>query len=171
MSTKLNRDAILREILRTLIDGWGRNAVYDALNEIAGANKTEASPGRHVAEAAKIEPKAVQLVEDLPIAGDRKHLMLQLARAFDAGSAFPRISDVRAFLASHHQMAKELRSRDQAFRAMIPLLQRMSEKGLLKVMSRSHHSGPAELGSISDAIRDAGQNLRGSTTDDDGDKS
>ncbi|MGO4835568.1 hypothetical protein AB4144_25290, partial [Rhizobiaceae sp. 2RAB30] len=150
MSTKLNRDAILREMLSTLVKGWGRNAVYDALDELIRATKSEASVDRQTTEVAKIEPRAVQLVEDLPIAGDRKLLMLQLARAFDAGTAFPRITDVRAFLASHHQSAKELRSRDEAFRRMIPLLQRMSEKGLLTVMSRSHHSGPAELGSISD---------------------
>ena len=107
------------------------------------------------------------MVQGRLIAEDRKPLMLQLAAAFDAGTAFPRMSDVRAFLSSHHQNVKELRSREQAFRKMLPLLERMSEKGLAKVISRSEHSGPAELNSISDAIKNAGESLRGVPEGDD----
>ncbi|MGX1499007.1 hypothetical protein ACSSV1_004058 [Labrenzia sp. MBR-25] len=168
MSTKLNRDEILREMLITLIKGWGRKAVYDTLDEIAAQSSSASSGERGVVRKVQSEPSAVQLVEELPLLDERKQLMLQLAKQFDAGTAFPKISDVRNFLASRSRNPKEVRSRDQGFRKMLPLLQEMSAKGLLKVMSRSHHSGPAELGSISDAIKDAGQNLRGSNFDDDG---
>lgn len=159
MSVKLNRDAILREMLTTLVKGWGRKAVYDALNEILGAPDT--INNRPAANYSHSEPRAVKLIEELPLSGDRKALLLQLARNFDGGTAFPKMSDVRAFLASHHQNSKDLKSRDQAFRKMVPLLAKMSEKGLMRVISRSQHSGPAELGSISDAIKGAGENLRG----------
>lgn len=168
MSRKLKREEILREILVTLINGWGRKAVYDALDELVGPTKTKGVADKRSVDATHTEPKAVQLVENLQISEGRKILMLQLAEAYDAGSAFPRMSDVKAFLVSHQQSAKELRSRNQAFREMIPILEKMSEKGLLTLMSRSRYSGPADLGSISDAIKDVGQNLRGPSTDDAG---
>ena len=171
MSPKLNRDAILRELLRTLINGWGQKAVYDALNEFTGDSSANSSGNRKLERTARTDSNAMQLVEGLQITGERKHLFLQLAKAFDEGTAFPRIADVRAFLASHHLRVKELRTRDEAFRKMLPLLMKMSEKGLLKVISRSQHSGPAELGSISDAIKGAGHQMRGSFTNDDSDQS
>jgi hypothetical protein len=167
MSSKLNREAILREMLATLVRGWGRTAIYDALDEIADVNGTHEKTGSQTARTIRSEPKAVDLIEELQIVDERKQLLLQLARAFDARTAFPSTSDLRAFFASHHQNVKEIRSRTHAFRKMIPLLQRMSEKGLLRVISRAQYSGPADLGSISDAIKDAGQNLRGSERDTD----
>jgi hypothetical protein len=92
---------------------------------------------------------------------EKKKLLLQLAERYDEGSAFPKIADVRAFLMSHHHDAKGLNGRSQAFRRMLPVLSGMSEKGLEKVISRSHYSGPAELEPISNAIRGAGEDLRG----------
>jgi hypothetical protein len=167
MSARLNRDAILREMLDTLVRGWGAKAVLAALNEVVATTDARSSRARHSGETGPPEQKAVQMVQGRLIAEDRKPLMLQLAAAFDAGTAFPRMSDVRAFLSSHHQNVKELRSREQAFRKMLPLLERMSEKGLAKVISRSEHSGPAELNSISDAIKNSGESLRGVPEGDD----
>lgn len=166
MSAKLSRDAILREMLSTLVKGWGRKAVYDALDEIVSA-AAEVSSNRQNSELLRSEPRAVQLIEELTISEDRKALLIQFARDFDAGIAFPKLSDIRAFLASHHLEAKDLRSRDQAFRQIIPLLTEMSEKGLTKIISRSQHSGLADLGSISDAIKGAGESLRGPNSGDD----
>jgi len=168
MSRKLNRDEILREMLQTLIKGWGHKDVYDALDELVGPTKTKGLTGKRSVQVVQSERTAVQLVQDLQITKEQKELMLQFARDYDAGTAFPTKSDVKAFLASHHQSAKELRSRNQAFSKMIPILIKMSEKGLLTLMSRARHSGPAELGSISDAIKYAGENLRGASADDAG---
>jgi hypothetical protein len=161
MSSKLNRDAILREMLGTLVRGWGKNTVYQALNEITEDEGATPSLKTQAADVAGREPKAVDLVQDMPMASNRKILILQFARAFDAGVAFPRISDVKMFLASHHQSTRELRSRTQGFYKMIPILEKMSEKGLIKLMSRSKEFGLAELDSISDAIKNSGKVTRG----------
>lgn len=165
MSTKLSRDAVLREMLSALVKGWGRKAVWETLNEVVESTE-ETSIHRQNFEPKKSEPRAVQLIEALSISGNRRDLMIQFARDFDDGIAFPKLSDVRAFLASHHQSARRLRSRGQAFRMIIPLLAEMSERGLMKIISRSQRSGPADLGSISDAIKGAGENLRGTSSDD-----
>ena len=171
MSNKLNRDEILREILSTLIRGWGSKAVYDNLDEVVGKARSEGDAGKRSSKASPLEPKAVKRVEKLKIPEERKDLMLKFARDYEAGSAFPKLSDVKTFLASHHCDVQDVRSRDQAFRRMLPIIEGMSEKGLLKLMSRSHHSGPAQLGSLSDAIKDTGQNWRERGTNDAGDES
>jgi len=161
MSDKLNKDEILKEMLGVLVRGWGRIAVYGALDELVCRPPLEGKSAHQSVDLAETESKAVNLIEELEIAGERRALMLRLARDYDAGTAFPRIADVRAFLASHNDNAKELRTRHEAFRRMIPILRGMSEKGLEKILSRSRHSGPTELGLLSDAIRDVGKSRRG----------
>lgn len=160
MTSKLNRDEILRDLLRTLVSGWGHKAVADALEGITGKPTGTRSKGRS-SESSKEEMKALQIAERLQLPDSKKDLIIIFAKDFDVGKALPRMSDIRAFLISHHQNAKELRSREQAFRRMLPILERMSEKGLSKVIARSQHSGPAGLDLISDAIKGAGENLRG----------
>lgn len=161
MTSKLNREEILRDLLRTLVSGWGHKAVADALEELSGKPTGSRSKGRS-SETPKEEMKALQIAERLQLPDSKKDLIILFAKDFDDGKAFPRMSDIRAFLISHHQNSKEIRNREQAFRRMIPVLERMSEKGLSKVIARSQHSGPAGLDLISDAIKGAGENLRGS---------
>jgi len=160
MSAKLTRKVILRDLLNTLVNGWGRKAVIEALEDIVGPTSS-ARTGRSSVKSVSNEPKAVQLIEKLELSDTKKELFDQLAREFDAGRAFPKIFDVRAFLFSHLQNAKEVRSRGHGFQKMIPILEGMSEKGLMNLISRSHHSGPAELDPISDAIKGMGEDLRG----------
>lgn len=160
MSGKLNRDEILRGILQTLVDGWGHGAVSRALQSLAGPAKP-GQPGASNPRREADEGAAVQLIAEMEIPADRKTLLLDLAKRYDEGTAFPKISDVRSVLIAHQQNAKDLKTRTQAFKRLIPVLSGMSEKGLEKLISRSHHSGPAELEDISRAIRGAGEDLRG----------
>ena len=161
MSGKLNREQILHEMLDTLVKGWGLRAVQDALANLNTATASENAKSGQPSSSAERESKAVELVLGLTLPGDRKTLLVEIAKAFDSGFAFPRNSDVKSFLSAHNNPAREIRSRDHAFRLMIPILERMSEKGLARVLSSSRHSGPAELGSISEAIKDTGNDLRG----------
>jgi hypothetical protein len=160
MAAKLNRDEILCGLLQTLVDGWGYNAVRDSLHDLkTPLNNKRATSG--TLEKTGEEGAAVRFVEEMAVPPERKRLLLDLATRFDDGSAFPKLSDVRAFLISHQHNARELKGRSQAFKRMLLVLAGMSEKGLEKVISRSHHSGPAELEAISNAIRGAGEDLRG----------
>lgn len=158
---KLTRDGILRGLLLTLVDGWGQSAVRAALDELGSPD------GRQRRERAKSEaepcgPNAVELIAELELPPDRKAILVELAKRFDDGSAFPKLGDIRSFLLSHHRNGTDLKGRVPAFRRMLPVLVEMSPKGLEKLLARSHHSGPTDLHAISDAIRGAGENLRGS---------
>ena len=163
---KLNRDEILRNLLQTLVDGWGLAAVEAALQNLHFQAKGEKRTPRACVEAAS-DRGAVALIADLSLAPDRKSLLVELARRFDEGSAFPKIGDIRSFLLAHQQNASDLKSRVSAFKRMLNVLTTMSPKGLERLIARSHHSGPADLGEISDAIRNAGEDLRGKSLDTD----
>ena len=68
------------------------------------------------------------LVRNLSISEERKTILIEIATAFDSGLAFPRTSDVKSFLAAHSAQAREVRSRDHAFR----LSQEMISEDLLQ---------------------------------------
>ena len=157
---KLNRDEILRDILKTLVDGWGKGAVLAALEALDTA-PTNGDFNRGEGAAEDIARAAEKLVAEIELPSEHRQLMVDLARRFDDGGAFPKLGDVRSFLLSHQQNATGLKSRIQGFKRMLPILSRMSPKGLELLIARSHHSGPADLGEISDAIRGAGKDLRG----------
>lgn len=157
---KLKRDEILREILKTLVDGWGKGTVLAALEALDKA-LPEGNANRGEGAAEDIARGAEALVAEVELPSEHRQLMMDLARRFDDGGAFPKLGDVRSFLLSHQQNAIGLKSRVQGFKRMLPILSRMSPKGIEHLIARSHHSGPADLGEISDAIRGAGENLRG----------
>lgn len=163
MRAKPNQTEILHDLLHTLVAGWGMGRVRDALNaleaESDGAPKT-ARPRKAQSDAQR--RSAVALVEELDLTPERKALILALARAYDDESAFPTLGDARAFLLSHQRDAKDIKTRPQAFKRLLPLFTSMSEKGLETAIARSQHSGPADLDAISKAIRDAGETMRGS---------
>lgn len=155
---KLNRDEVLRRLLQTLVDGWGQSAVRSALDSLgstAAPKRKRAKPGDEIQSS-----NAADLIAELNLSPDRGAILTELAKRFDEGSAFPKLSDVRSFLLSHHRNGTDLKGRIPAFKRMLPVLVEMSPKGLERLLARSHHSGPAELGAISDAIKGAGENLR-----------
>lgn len=157
---KLNRDEILHDILRTLVGGWGKGAVLAALEALDTAPR-DGNRNRGEDTAEDLAGGAKALVAEIELPSEHRQLMLDLAKRFDDGSAFPKVGDVRSFLLSHQKNATDIKSRTQGFKRMLPILSRMSPKGLERLIARSHHSGPADLGEISDAIRGAGEDLRG----------
>lgn len=157
---KLNKDEVLRGLLQTLIDGWGRSAVEAAFNDLGSTAATPKRKAQKLAVQSHVL-RAVDLVSGLHLSADRQVILAELARRFDEGDSFPTTGDVRSFLLAHHQNVADIKGRISGFKRMIPVLAAMSPKGLERLLSRSHHSGPAELSAISDAIQGAGRSLRG----------
>lgn len=163
---KLNREEILQGVLKTLVDGYGMRAVKAALKDL---DEPVLSKSRVRKEKAppQTESGALALIGEIDLTPEQKPLIEELARRFDQGSAFPKMADIRGFLRSHQQDATDLKARVPSFKRMLPVLTAMSSKGLEKLLARSHHSGPAELAPIADAIRGAGEDLRGGSGNDD----
>lgn len=163
MAGKISRDEVLRGILRSLVDGWGYSAVQLSLENLEAETGTDQRPSRP-RKSGIDRGSSIALVQRLSLPPEKTALLLALARQYEEGTAFPTLGDAKAFLLLHQRNAKDIKSRSQAFTRMLSVLARMSEKGLEKVISRSHHSGPAELESISMAIRGAGEAMRGPTS-------
>ncbi len=161
---KLNRDELLRAFVQTLIDGWGPTAVRQTLEELSGAPSTERQR-RGVETPQAAVTTASMIVGEANVPVHLKDLLTDLAMRFDSGSAFPTMGDIRSFLVAHQRNGGDLKSRLSGFKRMLPVLTEMSPKGLEKLLSRSHHSGPADLGAIADAIRGTGEALRGRPED------
>ncbi|MGY0482890.1 hypothetical protein [Endobacter medicaginis] len=151
----------LNRLLDTLIDVWGREAVAASLNRHAQAPINLPSARKKAGKARALK-SAVSLVEEMEVDAIKREALLRLASAYDSGDAFPKVSDGRAFLSAHQKDAKNVSDRSQAFKRMLPILIEMSTKGLETLAERSHHSGPTQLEPISNAIREAGESMRGS---------
>lgn len=159
MGGKLNKDEILSEMLTVLVRGWGVKAVRSALKAFEPESGVEDSD--QVSVASETETDAVKIALNSSDLGDSRDLIIELAKAFDGGHAFPKNSDVKSFLAANGKHVKDIRSRNHAFRLLLPVIIRMSEKGLLRLLANSHYSGPTQLGLISEAIEDTGNSFRG----------
>lgn len=158
--SNINKDKILEEILLTLVAGWGKSKVQATLDQLSSRSKSS-QPERSVRKKGSTEevPDAVSYVEELDFVENRS-ILLRFAEAFDNKRAFPTSTDIRQFLLSQNVYVKEVKSRNQAFRRILPVLQGMSSKGLLKALDRAQYSGPTRLDEISDAIKSAGQLTR-----------
>jgi hypothetical protein len=156
----MNKDEILNGILRTLIRGWGEATVRAAIEHVS--HDPTGTPDRARAKKVRREseqPDALKFVEGmLPLAN--QELLLRFAQEYDREQALPKLADIRRFLAAHHVRRVDIKTRNQAFRYVFPLLRGMSEKGLLRVIDRSRSSGPAQLDEISDAIKYSGSDMR-----------
>lgn len=165
MNSKLNRDQILNELLRTLVLGWGFAPVSHALQELQRNNDWTSPSPKSKKATQKDDSQAEKMLEVAILPDHTKEMIVEFARNYDRKLAFPKLSDAKSFLISHHENPKDVKNRNQAFSRMIPLITKMSEKGLARLISYSRHSGPARLDAISDAIKDAGANYRGQLTD------
>tara|TARA_R110002049_G_scaffold53928_1_gene150429 strand:- start:973 stop:1482 length:510 start_codon:yes stop_codon:yes gene_type:complete len=166
MSTKLTKNDILAEVLETLVRGWGRKAVRQALDAVEQGGKNhpaslEFGSAGHKSRVMNAEGAgAEQIAQRITTPDHKKELIIKFAKDYDKELAFPKLSDAKRFLAAHNVMLKELKSRNQAFKKMLPILVGMSEKGLMNVITRSRYSGPASLEDISDAINESGRSMR-----------
>lgn len=160
MAGKLTKSEILKELIETLLKGWPKSEIFAAIENASGSevNRGNAKQGSE-AQAAE-EPRATIFIDQLRLPIERKEALLNVAKAFDAGHLLPTQGDIKRFLEQRSISAKDIKGRNQAFRRMMPVLVRMSDKGVQKLLTQAHLSGPAELSDISEAIKSSGSSLR-----------
>lgn len=159
MANLLTKDEILHETLQTLVRGYGRAAVSHALENLTHAPAFKESPRGKRVQVENEKPEAVDYVDSM-MPFPNSDLIRRFAEEYDRGAALPKSADIKRFFIENRIAADSPKSRNQAFRQILPVLRRMSDKGLLRLLSRSQYSGPAKLDEISEAIRGAGSDLR-----------
>ena len=162
MSSKLTKPQLLQSFVDTLLQGWTKSEVLEAVEKHGSAVQSEKPPvGASSGLKERVEePRAKTMIEDLQLQEIRKIPLVKIASAFDDGKVLPQQSDIKRFLKQRNINAKGIKSRNQAFRRMIPALLKMSEKGLQKLLTEANFTGPAELSEISQAIRSTGADRR-----------
>lgn len=174
---KLGRD-FLKELLSPLIAQWGRDEVLRAIYEIDGSSVTHKAGTKdryakhHSAEEKKrAEPtaklSAVMIAEKTNVPADKRLLLINLASQFEHKSFLPTISDVRNFLEMRGQDIGNIKQRPEAFRKVIKAIIDLPNENLERMIRSSRHSGPSQLGPLSDAIKAASAFVRSGPNEDD----
>ena len=156
MIEKKSKSHLLMSLLAPLLREWGYDAVRQCLAEVkAERAKEDLSLTAHKRKPAKAHrrPSAVEMVERLDVAADRKESLHALAARFDAKTFLPTASDVRHFLEMRGQDPGSVKHRQDAFRKVLDVLLDMADDGLMLLQTSGTHAGPTRLGPLSDAIK------------------
>lgn len=160
MSSKITKPQLLHELVTTLLRGWTKSEILAEIDAICGSIPDKSGFVSSEIEKKAEEPRARTMIEHLNLPPDRHEALVRIAIAFDRGEILPTQSDMKRFLEQRSIQAKDMKSRNQAFRRMIPALLKMSDKGLQRLLTQTNFSGPAELSDISNAIKLAGSSFR-----------
>ena len=154
---------LLNRLVQCLVDEWGHEEVEAALTSVAVS-----SNDRSVGQAAGPKPRpsgrgarlsAIEQVERTTVEGDEKRPLLQLAARYDRKQFLPSVADVREFLIMAGERPSGMKDRQEAFRVLLRTLMQLPLERLQKLASSELHSGPAQLGPLSDAIAVASDRL------------
>jgi hypothetical protein len=155
--------ALLNKLLQTLVDEWGHEEVAAALAGTAIVpshsltRRTSSSKPRPSGE--KIRLSATAQIERTALEGEQKEALLRLAERYDRKQFLPSVADVREFLIMMGERPIGMKDRQEAFRVLLQSLMRLPGERLQQLARTALHSGPSELGPLSDAIAAAGERL------------
>jgi hypothetical protein len=157
-----NRKTLLNDLLKTLVDEWGHEEVAAALADTISSSQplTRAATGSNLGSSgAKRLLSATAQIERAALEGERRDLFLQLAERYDRKRFLPSVADVREFLIMMGERPIGMKNRKEAFRVLLQSLIRLPDDRLQQLVGTALHSGPSELGPLSDAIAAAGERL------------
>jgi hypothetical protein len=165
-----SRKVLLFELLRTLVGEWGFEEVHGTLEQLS-----QVSDDRHPGLLSSDRPRAprsnrevnrsrrisaAEQVAKLSYLDDKREALLVIAAKFDQKKFLPNVADIREFLAMMGKESGALKDRSDGFRHLLGPLTQLSPERLEELARSNKHSGPAQLGPLSDAIRSAGAAIR-----------
>jgi hypothetical protein len=157
------RKTLLNRLLQTLVDEWGRERVADALVGIRASSNGPSAEGPPTAKfrpsGKASRPSATEQIERSAFEGARKDALLQLAVRYDNKQFLPSVADVREFLIMMGERPNDMKDRKGAFRILLRNLTQLPVERLQELASTALHSGPSQLGPLSDAIAAAAERL------------
>lgn len=157
------RKTLLNKLLQTLVDEWGHEEVAAALASTTVSSNTPlpqhavGPKPRRREKAAKLT--AIEQIEQAALEGEQKTALLQLAERYDRKLFLPSVVDVREFLIMMGERPIGMKDRKEAFRILLRSLVQLPLEHLQQLVRSALHSGPSELGPLSDAIAAAGERL------------
>lgn len=161
MAKKILRDNILSELLKVLIDEWGYGTVRDCLEAHRDSNDAQLrdvdrSKQRRPRKKAE-KPTASLLASKISLPPEQKRLIQSLAERYDSKQFLPTAGDIRYFYEIHGEIPPSSKHRSDTFRRILKVLSTLQKSTLRKIIEDNAHSGPTQLGPLSDAMRNAGR--------------
>jgi hypothetical protein len=161
-----SRKALLSNLLRTLVQEWGQREVEAALAQLSDtANSTNAPQlSRGEAKAnhrtrSRMKLLASEQVARAQLPHAQEATLRELAVLFDRKQFLPSVSDVREFLIMMGETPGTMKDRSEAFRRVLKVLSELPPERLERLANSGLHSGPSQLGPLSDAISAAARSL------------
>ena len=154
-----SRKALLTKFLQMLVDEWGHKAVAAALasTHVSLEGPAEDPHPRSSKKSGRLS--ATEQIQRSALEGEQKEVLLLLATRYDQKLFLPSVADVREFLIMMGTRPIGMKDRTQAFRVLLGSLTQLPVARLRQLAQTALHSGPSELGPISDAIATAGERL------------
>ena len=161
-----SQKALLNNLLRALVQEWGYGEVEAALASLSN------SPGwtdnsRYVSDGLERRPKkrnsarliVSEQVERTEMPISKKLALYNLADRFDCKYFLPSLPDVREFLIMMGEKPGAMKDRPEAFRRLLRTLILLPPEQLEQLVNSERHSGPSQLGPLSEAISSAAESL------------
>lgn len=149
---------LLHDLLSPLVKEWGRDAIKDVLSREDWPNSRLRRSGKH-SERNGENPfekiLAIQLSK-ARVSNEQESALLQISERYARKEFLPSVADVREFLILMGERPAGMKDRREAFRSLLSALVTLPEHTLKNLLQSALHSGPAELGPLSDAIAAAG---------------
>lgn len=155
------RLTLLDNLLSAMLQEWSSSEVQNALARLTGSADTR--PIELPGNERKITSRKLRAVEQVERAKELSPAQIpfltELAQRYDQRQFLPSTSDVREFLIMVGERPSGMKDRSQAFRELLKALMKYPPERLKQLASRSRHSGPSQLGPLSDAITSAARSL------------
>ena len=160
------RTESLEAELRSMVRRFGVERVDRSLRKIARSSRRSRDAGREDSTAGARRPgdarkkrsrlTTPEYVARMDVAPERKALLVAAAEKFQDKSFLPTVGDVRNFCGVYG-IDGSFDSRAGAAPKVFRFLASMSVEEMARMLDRGVFSGPARLGPIADAMRDAGR--------------
>jgi hypothetical protein len=158
-----NPQRLLKSLLSALVDEWGYKQVELALTQLvaeAGSGERGAADFAKRPKTSKTSKlRAIDQVSRANVPEPQARLLEGLARRFDERRFLPSQSDVREFLLLLGERHAPIKDRSDSFRVILRKLLTLSLEHLDQLANSALHSGPSQLGPLSDAISAAASSL------------
>jgi hypothetical protein len=163
MTVMATRKAFLNSLLRALVQEWGYKEVVSTLTQFSNAPKgPEPKFGgseRHQRSQSATKFRAIEQLARAELPAAQVLAWRELATRFDRKQFLPRVSDAREFLVMMGESPGTMKDRSAAFRRILKALSDLPPERLERLTNSALHSGPSELGPLSDAISAAAVSL------------
>jgi len=157
-----SHQALLKRLVQALVDEWGYEEVTTALAGTTQSAVDASAPYRPKGLPARRNgrPSATAQVERAALEGEQRDALLELAASYDSKQFLPSVAHVREFLLMMgDRPSSGMKDRSIAFRSLLQRLIQLPADRLRQIATSALHSGPAELGPLSDAIATVGERL------------